>query len=111
MEPSQISALLYGLPSLALFIVGICQFRQIGFHLHESYIFASKKEREESEFSTHYKHAGFICFLLGLLLLLNALQALFSFTWFHIASTILLVVILLFGIYSFIHITNQKRFK
>ncbi len=111
MEPYHITAILYGVPSLALFILAFLQFKEKGMPLHESCIFTSKKERDEDEYSKHYKHSAIQCLLISLYLLLSSLNAIFSFSWYHIVSLILIIFIIGFGIYSYIHITNQRRFK
>ncbi len=111
METSQIITLVFlCLISIAFYIFSFRQFNKKGIPINNAYYFASKKEREEKDFSPHYKQSGVIFALLGTLFLLNALNTIFTPSWYYFVYISVLVVTILYAIISYIYIVRHYGF-
>ncbi len=99
-----------GLISVIFFIFAYRQYKEIGIPINNAYLYASKKQRAEKNFSPHYRQSAGTFFLIGLLFLLQALQAIFAFPWFVTAFSVLIILTIIFAIASYIYITKKYGF-
>ena len=68
--------------AIIAFVIAILQFAEKGFLFHNAYLWASKEERERMDKSPYYKQAGVVFSLIGIIFLLNGVEALFQRSWF-----------------------------
>ncbi len=99
-----------GLISIIFFIFSYRQYKEIGIPINNAYLYASKKQRAEKNYTPYYKQSAGIFFLLGLLFLLQTLQIIFVFTWFFNAFILLIILTIIFAIASYIYITKKYGF-
>ncbi len=108
METSQIiTALFLCFVSIMFYIFSFRQLKRIGTPINNAYIFASKKEREEKDFSPHYKQSGVVFALLGTLFLLNTINTVFILSWYYFVYIPVLVGTILFAIISAVYIIRH----
>ncbi len=67
--------------AIIAFVIAILQFAEKGFLFHNAYLWASKKERERMDKSPYYKQSGVVFSLIGIIFLLNGVEALFQRSW------------------------------
>lgn len=78
--------------SVVLFGISIRSFMQKGFLLNNSYIYASKEEREKLDKKPYYRQTAIVFMLIGIIFLLNGLQLLLKMS--RMLYPIIFVVIL-----------------
>lgn len=99
--------------AIILFFLSFVQFREKGFLLNNSYIWASKKEREEMDANKeakrpHYRQSGYIFMLLGVSFAVNSLYCFLNLHWLLILFWILIAVTLIYAVVSSIKMEFHK---
>ncbi len=111
METNQIIVVVFfSLVSIIFYIFSFRQFKKIGKPINNAYYFASKKEREEKDFSPHFRQSGGVFALLGTLFLLNTINSIFYPSWYYFVYIPVLVVTILYAIISYIYIVRHYGF-
>lgn len=67
--------------AMIAFVIAILQFAEKGFLFNNAYLWASKEERKRMDKKPHYKQSGIVFLLIGIIFLLNTLEALFKTSW------------------------------
>ncbi len=108
METAQIIiACITGIISLFFFIFSYRQYKEKGKPINNSYIFASKKQREEMNFSPIYKQSAVTFFLCGLMFLLSTIDTIFIFSWILPVNILLIALTIIYCIVSAIYIGKK----
>ncbi|MBE6731350.1 MAG: DUF3784 domain-containing protein [Ruminococcaceae bacterium] len=92
-----ISSVIFALISLMCFIISILQFSEKGFLFNNSYIYASKDERENMNKTPYYRQTGIIFIFLGIIFLINSAEMILETGWL---SNLVLPIVLAAIIYA-----------
>ena len=104
-----VGAIVLFLISLSSFIVSVRSFMQKGFLFNNTYIYASKKEREAMDKKPHYHQSGVVFLLIGFIFLLNGFDVIFKTDWIVYVIMATAVIKLIFTIVSSILIEKNKK--
>ena len=81
--------------SAMLFIISYLQFSEKGFLFNNSYIYASKEERNKMNKAPYYKQSAITFAVMGILFLMGALTIITSWEWLFpviVGSSLLLII-------------------
>ena len=95
--------------SAAAFVVSIRSFLEKGFLLNNTYLGASKKERETMNKKPYYRQTAIVFFLMGITVLLIGCAILFDAGWITYLAEVIILIILIYAIASSIAIEKNKR--
>lgn len=95
--------------SLIAFIISFFQFKEKGFLFNNSYLYASKKERETMNKKSHYRQSAIVFLLIGIALLLLALEILFKVRWLYSAIMLIIGCLMVYAIGSSINIRRKNN--
>ena len=104
-----ITAIIIGLASIGCFVISYFQFRKKGYLFNNSYIFASNGERENVDKTPYYFQSGIIFTLLGLVFLVNTIDAILETSWLFYVSLGIIVIAIVYAIISSILIKKKKN--
>ena len=82
---------------------------QKGFIFNNTYIYASKKEREDMDKKPHYHQSGVVFLLIGFIFLLNGFDLLFKTDWILYVVITIVVLTLIYAIISSVVIEKNKK--
>jgi len=94
--------------SALLALLGIRSLRCKGYCFNNAYIYASEKEREQTDFTPYYKQTGKVLLMVSGLFLLNALRIVFKLNFLFYVSLVLIAAIIAYAILSSIMIEKNK---
>jgi hypothetical protein len=97
--------------ALVLAYLSIRSFMGKGLLLNNSYLYASKQERERMNKKPYYIQSGVVFALFAVLMLVNAVEALLHTTWLFIVVMALVVVTTLYAILSSMLIKKNNKWK
>ena len=80
-----------------------------GFLLNNSYIYAKKKEREEMDKKPYYKQSGIVFILIGIVFLINTLEALLETGWLYYCVIVVILAAIIYAIVSSVLIEKHKK--
>lgn len=83
-----------------LVFLGIRQLKCKGYCLNNAYIYASEKEREQTDYTPYYKQSGVVLLMLSGLFLLNALRIVLKLNFLFYVSIVLIAVIIAYAVIS-----------
>ncbi|MBR5271904.1 MAG: DUF3784 domain-containing protein [Clostridia bacterium] len=95
--------------ALVLAYLSIRSFMGKGLLLNNSYLYASKQERERMNKKPYYIQSGVVFALFAVLMLVNAVEALLHTTWLFIVVMALVVVTTLYAILSSMLIKKNNK--
>lgn len=104
-----ISAVILFAVAAAAFVLSIRSFREKGFLLNNSYLYASQKEREAMGKKPYYRQSALVFLLVGLIFLLNGLTVLLSAYYLTYIVMVLAVVTGIYAIVSTAAIEKKKK--
>ncbi len=93
-----ISALIIGLISVSLFTYSYFTSREKGPILSNTYLFATREERERMDLSAEYHLVTVVFRILGLIFLLLTAKILTSWVWLNYLMGILIVYVMIYAI-------------
>jgi BioD-like phosphotransacetylase family protein len=94
--------------SALLAFAGVRQLQCKGYCFNNAYIYASEKEREQTDFTPYYKQSGKVLLMVSGLFLLNALRIVFKLNFIFYVSLVLIAAIIAYAILSSIMIEKNK---
>ncbi len=103
-----ISSVILGIIAIVLFIFSYRHFAEKGFLLNNSYIFASRKEREAMNKKPYYRQSGVELLLLGISLLILAADEIIQTGWLFYCVIAGCVLVLVYDIVSSVMIEKRK---
>ena len=95
--------------AIACFILSYLQFNKKGYLVHNSYIYASKQERETMDKRPYFIQSGVIFLLLGIVFLINVVDVVIQTDWLFYCAIAVVVVIIIYAIISFVIIEKKKK--
>lgn len=95
--------------AMIAFVIAILQFAERGFLFNNAYIWASKEERKRMDKKPHYKQSGIVFLLIGIIFLLNALEALFKMNWIFPVVIVIGVGTIIYAIVSSVMIEKRSK--
>lgn len=104
-----IELIIASLFTIACFIFSYLQFSEKGFLLNNSYIFASKQEREKLNKKPYYKQSGVVFLLLGIVFLTMALDTIFKEHLLFYLTMAILVATLVYAVISSVIIERKNK--
>ena len=104
-----IGAIVLGLVAIACFIVSYFQFNERGFLFNNSYIYASKQERETMDKKPHYKQSGIVFIMIGIIFVLNAVEMLLETGWLFYMVIVVAVIAVIYAIVSSVVIERNQK--
>lgn len=94
--------------SVVFAVLGIRQLGCKGYCFNNAYIFASKKEREQTDYTPYYKQSGRIFLMLSGLFLINALRIVLKLNFLFYVSIVLIALIIAYAVISSVIIEKNK---
>ena len=94
--------------SALLALLGIRSLRCKGYCFNNAYIYASEKEREQTDFTPYYKQSGKVLLMLSGLFALNGVRVIFKLKFLFYVSIVLIAGILAYAIVSSVRIEKHK---
>lgn len=104
-----IAAAVLILISIAAFIMSIRSFQEKGFLFNNTYLYASKKERESMDKAPYYRQSAVVFALISLIFLLNGLSLLLHMSWLKYVVAAVIAIALVYAITSSITIEKQNK--
>lgn len=95
--------------SILAFVMSIFSFMEKGFLFNNSYIYASRNEREAMNKKPYYKQSAIVFLMVGVIFLLNALSALFDASWILYVVIALVIIAIIYAIVSSIKIDKNSK--
>ena len=95
--------------SVCSFVMSIRSFMEKGFLFNNSYIYASKQEREAMNKSAHYRQSGVVFLLVGLIFLLNGFNLIFQTNWIFYIVVAIIIFTLVYAIVSSVIIEKNNK--
>lgn len=95
--------------AMIVFVIAILQFAEKGFLFNNAYLWASKEERKRMNKNPHYKQSGIVFLLIGIIFLLNALEALFKMNWIFPVVIVICVGTIIYAIVSSVMIEKRSK--
>ena len=95
--------------SIAAFIMSIRSFQEKGFLFNNTYLYASKKERESMDKAPYYRQSAVVFALISLIFLLNGLSLLLHMSWLKYVVAAVIAIALVYAITSSITIEKQNK--
>lgn len=95
--------------SLVVFIFSFRSFKEEGFLLNNSYLYASEKERETMNKKPYYRQSAVAFLLIGIIFLLNGLAMLFDADWIFYVVGAVTVITPVYAIVSSVAIEKKKQ--
>ena len=95
--------------AMIAFVIAILQFAEKGFLFNNAYLWASKEERKRMNKKPHYKQSGIVFLLIGIIFLLNALEALFKMNWIFPVVIVICVGAIIYAIVSSVMIEKRSK--
>ena len=94
--------------SALLAFAGVRQLQCKGYCFNNAYIYASEKEREQTDFTPYYKQSGKVLLMLSGLFALNGVRVIFKLNFLFYVSIVLIAGILAYAIVSSVRIEKNK---
>lgn len=88
----------------AAYILSICQFKEKGIPLNNSYLYASKEERSKMNKKPYYRQSAIILGIIGIIFTLFAIQLITSLDQIFYFIIVVLAIITAYAIVSSIKI-------
>ena len=95
--------------AVTAFVLSSRSFHKKGFLLNNAYLYASEKEREEMDKTPYYRQTGIVLLLIGLVFVINGLDALLQTGWLFYAAICGMMVTLVYAIVSGIVIAKREK--
>jgi hypothetical protein len=86
--------------SVILFLISIRHFRKKGFLFNNAYIYATKEERERTDYAPYYRQSAIVFLLIAVQFLMIGFYAVTKWTPFLVAEFIVIVLMLCYAIIS-----------
>ncbi len=94
--------------SALLVLLGVRQLQCKGYCFNNAYIYASKKEREQTDFTPYYKQSGKVFLMLSALFALNAMRVIIKADFLIYVSVAAMAGIIVYAIASSVRIEKNK---
>ncbi len=94
---------------LAAFIISYFQFKEKGFLFNNTYLYASKKERETMDKKPHYRQSAIVFLLVGIAFLLLAIEIFFALKWLYPVVMLFVICMIIYAIVSSINIERKNK--
>ena len=104
-----ILAIIFGIVSVASFIVGYLQFSEKMTLLNNTYIYSSKSQRESMDKKPYYKQSGTIFCMVGIIFLINTVQIIIQTNWLLYLVLFIAVTMVVYAIGSMVKINKNKK--
>ena len=104
-----ILAIIFGLVSVASFVVSYLQFAEKMTLLNNTYIYSSKSQREEMDKKPYYKQSGTIFCMVGVIFLINAIDVLIQTNWLLYLVLLIVIATAVYAIASMAAINKNKK--
>ncbi len=93
-------------PLFAVF--GARQLRCKGYCFNNAYIYASKKEREQTDYTPYYKQSGKVFLMLSGLFALNAVRVIVKLNLLFYVSIVIIAAIIAYAVLSSLKIEKNR---
>jgi len=103
-----IGAIVWGIMSIACFVLSYLQFNEKGFLFNNAYIYASKQEREVMDKKPHYRQSGIVFIMIGIIFAINAVEILLKTGWLFYVVIVIAVIAIIYAIASSVIIEQKK---
>lgn len=103
-----IVAIVLSIIATICFVCSYLHLNEQGFLFNNSYIYASKQEREMMDKKPHYKQSGIVFGLIGVLFLINALEMLIKADWLFFLKIGIGIFLIVYAVVSSIVIERRK---
>ena len=104
-----ILAIIFGLVSVASFVVGYLQFSEKMTLLNNTYIYSSKSQREKMDKRPYYKQSGTIFCMVGVIFLINIIEVILQTNWLFYLVLLVTVAMIVYAISSMAAINKNKK--
>lgn len=94
--------------SFILLFIAVLQFCEKGFLFVNSYIYATKEERETMDKTPYYKQAGIVFTLLSCVFLIISIEVMTHVFWLFYLSIVISIIDIIYAIVSSIQIEKNK---
>ena len=104
-----ILAIIFGIVSVASFVVGYLQFAEKMTLLNNTYIYSSKSQREKMDKRPYYKQSGTIFCMVGVIFLINTIEVILQTNWLLYLVLFITVTMVVYAIGSMVKINKNKK--
>lgn len=101
--------IIIGMCSLCCFVIRVLQFNQKGWLFNNTYIYASKEEKETMDKTHYYRQSAVVFALLTGMFFIIVMGVVFKKEWLFVVEGIFLVVTVIYAVLSSITIAKQKK--
>ncbi len=95
--------------TIVCFILSYLQFSEKGYLLNNSYIFASKQDREKLNKKPYYKQSGVVFLLIGIVFLTIALDIIFKEHFLFYCAMAILAAALVYAVISSVILEKKNK--
>ena len=93
------------------FVLSIRSFCEKGFLLNNSYLYATKQERDAMDKKPYYQQSAIVFLLIGFIFALNGLSILLQIDWISYIAVALVFGVIVYAIASGVAIERNKKQK
>lgn len=93
------------------FVLSVCSFCEKGFLLNNTYLYASKQEREAMNKKPYYRQSAVVFVLIGCIFALNGLAVLLRIDWISYIAVSFVFGAIVYAIASSVAIERNKKQK
>ena len=104
-----ILAIILGIVSSVCFVISFLQLCEKMTLLNNTYIYSSKSQREAMDKKPYYKQSGVIFGLVGIIFLLNTIEAILQTNWLFYLVMLVTVATIVYAVASTATINKNKK--
>jgi len=104
-----IGAIVWGIMSIACFVLSYLQFNEKGFLFNNAYIWASKQERKVMDKKPHYRQSGIVFLTLGIIFAIITVDVVLKTGWIFYVVIVIAVTLIIYVIASSVVIEKNKK--
>lgn len=104
-----ICAIILTIIAIVSFVLSYRQYHEKGCLLNNSYIYASKQEREKMDKKPYFKQSGIILLMVGVIFLILAADMLLKTSWLVFCSISIAVATIIYSVISSAKIEKGKK--
>lgn len=94
---------------LAALIISVFQFKEKGFLFNNTYLYASKKERETMDKKPQYRQSAIVFLLVGIAFMLLAIEIFFALKWLYPVVMLIVICMIIYAIVSSINVVAVEK--
>ncbi len=101
-------AIVCGIFAVISLIISVMSFMEKGFLFNNTYIWASKQEREKMDKKPHYRQSAIVFALIAAVFLCNAIECVLQTGWLWIVAVVVTIATLVYATVSSIKETTKR---